>query len=193
MITLKDLSAAKKFVKKMNALDYDYYSRKQSDVAYDLCTQSKTERSDNVEALVMELFSRAGYITRRKGGTNQRYDLWAGHEKIEIKSSLAEKCVTRRGEIYYTYSFMGVKPECFDRLVLVYITPNGVDFRILTKRAVYARICNGELTRGREGYSIFHGKHSKIIGKDLSSFLGLTADKISVESYQRRKLCPTGA
>ena len=181
MITLKDLSAAKKFVKKMNALDYDYYSRKQSDVSYDLCTMSKTERSDNVEALVMKLFERSGYNLYKMGGTNKRYDLWANEEKIEIKSSLAEKCVNRKGEIYYTYSFMGVKPECFDRLVLAYITPNGVDFRILTKRAVYARICNGELTRGREGYSICHGKHSKIIGKDLSSFLGLTADKISVE------------
>jgi hypothetical protein len=193
MITLKDLSEAKKFVKKMNALDYDYYSRKQSDVAYDLCTQSKTERSDNVEILVMTLFDRAGYDLDRRGGTNQRYDLWANDERIEVKSSLAEKHVNRKGEVYYTYSFMGVKPELFDRLVLVYITPYGVDFRILTKRAVYGRICNGELKRGRGGYSILHNKNSKIIGKDLSSFLGLTADKISVESYQRRKLCPTGA
>ena len=181
MITLKDLSAAKKFVKKMNALDYDYYSRKQSDVSYDLCTMSKTERSDNVEALVMKLFERSGYNLYKMGGTNKRYDLWAGHEKIEVKSSLAEKCTNRRGETYYTYTFPGVKPRCFDRLVLAYITPNGVDFRILTSRAVYARICNGELTRGREGYSIHHGKHSRIIGQDLYSFLGLTADKISVE------------
>lgn len=193
MITLKDLSAAKKFVKKMNALDYDYYSREQNSVSYDLCTQSKTERSDNLEALVMQLFASAGYITRRKGGTNQRYDLWAGHEKIEVKSSLAEKCTNRRGETYYTYTFPGVKPRCFDRLVLVYVTPYGVDFRILTQRAVYARICNGELTRGREGYSIHHGKYSRIIGQDLYSFLGLTADKISVESYKRSELCLTGA
>lgn len=193
MITLRDLSAAKKFVKKMNAKDYYYYSREQSDVAYDLCTQSKTERSDNVEALVMKLFGRAGYDLDRKGGTNQKYDLWAGNEKIEVKSSLAKRRVDRKGEIYYTYSFMGVKPHCFDRLVLVYITPYGVDFRILTSRAIYGRICNGELKRGEDGYSIYHGKNSKIIGKDLSSFLGLTADKISVESYQRRKLCPTGA
>jgi hypothetical protein len=193
MITLKDLSAAKKFVKKMNAMDYDYYSPKQNPVSYDLCTQSKTERSDNIEALVMELFGRAGYDLDKKGGTNQRYDLWAGSEKIEVKSSLAEKRVTRRGQVYYTYTFMGVKPQCFDRLVLVYITPYSVDFRILTKRAVYARICNGELTRGREGYSIYHGKHSKIIGKDLYSFLGLTADKNKVQSTQRRTQCLTGA
>lgn len=182
MITLKDLSAAKKFVKKMNSMDYDYYSPKQNRISYDLCTMSKTERSDNVEALVMKLFERSGYNLYKMGGTNKRYDLWANEEKIEIKSSLAEKCVTRRGEIYYTYSFMGVKPECFDRLVLSYITPNGVNFRILTKRAVYARICKGKLTRGREGYSIYHSKHGKIIGKDLYSFLGLTTDKNSVQS-----------
>ena len=60
MITLKDLSAAKKFVKKMNAKDYYYYSREQNAVAYDLCTQSKTQRSDNMEAIVMELFGPLG-------------------------------------------------------------------------------------------------------------------------------------
>lgn len=182
MITLKELSAARKFVKKMNAMDYKHYSPKQNRIAYDLCAMSKTERSDNVEALVMGLFDRSGYNLYKMGGTNKSYDLWANEEKIEVKSSLAEKCVTRRGLIYYTYSFMGVKPECFDRLVLAYITPNGVDFRILTKRAVYARICNGGLTRGREGYTIYHSKHSKIIGQDLYSFLGLTTDKISVRS-----------
>lgn len=182
MLTLKDLSAAKKFVKKMNAMDYNYYSPKQNAVSYDLCTQSKTERSDNVEALVMQLFERSGYNLYKMGGTNKKYDLWANDEKIEVKSSLAEKRVSRNGEVYYTYSFMDVKPELFDRLVLVYITPNGVNFRILTKRAVYARICNGELKRGRGGYSILHNKNSKIIGKDLYSFLGLTTDKISVES-----------
>lgn len=177
MITLKDLYAAKKFVKKMNAMDYKYYSPKQNAVSYDLCTMSKTERSDSVEALVMKLFQRSGYNLYKMGGTNKRYDLWANEEKIEIKSSLAEKCVTRKKEIYYTYFFPGVKPECFDRLVLAYITPNGVDFRILTQRAVYARIRKGKLTRGREGYSICHSKYSRIIGKNLYSFLGLTADK----------------
>jgi hypothetical protein len=177
MLTLKDLHKAKKLVKEMYAKDYDYYSPEQNDVSYDLCTQSKTERSDNTEALVMTLFGYAGYDMAKKGGTNQRCDLWAGTEKIEVKSSLAEKRATRRGQVYYTYTFPGVKPECFDRLVLVYVTPYNVDFRILTKRAVYARICNGELKRGREGYSIYHGKHSKMIGQDLYSFLGLTTDK----------------
>ena len=177
----------------MNAKDYYYYSREQNAVAYDLCTQSKTQRSDNMEAIVMELFGRAGYDLERKGGTNQRYDLWAGIEKIEVKSSLAKRRVDRKGNVYYTYAFMGVKPRCFDRLVLAYITPYGVDFRILTSRAVYARICNGELKRGEGGYSIYHSKNSKIIGKDLYSFLGLTADKISVESYKRSELCLTGA
>jgi hypothetical protein len=141
----------------------------------------------------MKLFERGGHNLYKMGGTNKRYDLWANDEKIEVKSSLAEKCVPRKRASYYTYSFSGVKPECFDRLVLAYITPNGVDFRILTKRAVYARIRKGKLTRGREGYSIGHSKHSRIIGKDLYSFLGLTTDKIRIESRQRRELCPTGA
>ena len=181
MVTLKELSAAKKFVKKMNAMDYKHYSPKRNAAAYDLCTMSKTERSDNVEALVMQLFERSGYNMYKMGGARS-CDLLANEEKIEVKSSLAEKCVSRNGLIYYTYCFPGVKPECFDRLVLAYIRPYGVNFRILTKRAVYARICNGGLTRGREGYSICHSKHSKIIGQDLYSFLGLTTDKISVES-----------
>ena len=178
MVTLRDLYAAKKFLKKMYALDY--YSPKQSKLSYELCTMSNSERGDASEVLVMRMFKRSGHNLYKMGGNNKRYDLWANDERIEVKSSLAEKRVSRKGEVYYTYSFMDVKPELFDRLVLVYITPNGVNFRILTKRAVYARICNGELKRGRGGYSILHNKNSKIIGKDLYSFLGLTTDKHSV-------------
>jgi hypothetical protein len=111
------------------------------------------------------------------GGTKQKYDLWANEEKIEIKSSLARQKQARDG-VYYTYSFSDIKPECFDRLVLVYICPEGLKLRILTRRAVYARISSKVLRRGANGYSIYHNRNSKMIGQDLYSFLGLTADKV---------------
>jgi len=193
MVTLKELSDAKKFLRKMYAKDYPHYSPEQSEVSYELCTMSKTERSDSVEVMVMDMFERGGYNVDKRGQTNNKYDVWADNEKIEVKSSMAKKHHDEKGNVYYTYSFKGVKPECFDRLVLAYVSPNGIDFRVLTNRAVYARICNGELKRGEAGFSICHNKNSKIIGKDLYSFLGLTADKNKVQSTQRREKCLTGA
>jgi hypothetical protein len=181
MLTLKNLSAAKKFLKKMYAKDYPYYSPEQNDLSYELCTMSNTERSDSVEVMVMDMFDYSGQNIYKMGGNNKKYDLWANEEKIEIKSSLARQKTTRGG-VYYTYSFVDIKPECFDRLVLVYISPEGLKLRILTKRAVYARIAGKMLKRGQDGYSIYHNKNSKMIGQDLYSFLGLTADKNSVES-----------
>jgi hypothetical protein len=183
MLTLKDLSAAKKFLKKMYALDY--YSPKQDVLSYELCTMSNTERSDTVEVMVMRMFERSGQNIYKMGGNNKKYDLWANDEKIEIKSSLARQKITRNS-IYYTYSFVDIKPECFDRLVLAYISPEGLKIRILTKRAVYARISGKMLKRGAAGYSICHNRNSKMIGQDLYSFLGLTTDKNSVELQKRR-------
>ena len=177
MLTLNDLSVAKKFLKKMYAKDYPYYSPEQNDLSYDLCTMSNTERSDSIEVMIMKLFEQGGQNIYKMGGNNKRYDLWANEEKIEIKSSLARQKKARDG-IYYTYSFVDIKPECFDRLVLAYICPEGLKLRILTKRAVYARISGKVLKRGANGYSIYHNRNSKMIGQDLYSFLGLTADKI---------------
>jgi hypothetical protein len=182
VLTLKDLSAAKKFLKKMYAKDYPYYSPEQNDLSYDLCTMSNTERSDSIEVMIMKLFEQGGQNIYKMGGNNKRYDLWANEEKIEIKSSLARQKKARDG-IYYTYSFVDIKPECFDRLVLAYICPEGLKLRILTKRAVYARISGKVLKRGANGYSIYHNRNSKMIGQDLYSFLGLTADKNRVESH----------
>ena len=182
VLTLKDLSAAKKFLKKMYAKDYPYYSPERNSLSYDLCTMSNTERSDSVEVMVMKLFERSGKNIYKMGGNNKRYDLWANEEKIEIKSSLARQ-KNARGNVYYTYSFADIKPECFDRLVLVYICPEGLRLRILTQRAVYARISGKVLKRGTNGYAMCHNRNSRMIGQDLYSFLGLTADKNRVESH----------
>lgn len=181
MLTLKDLSNAKKFLKKMYAKDYDYYSPKQDSLSYKLCTMSNTERSDSIEVMVMKLFERSGQNIYKMGGNNKKYDLWANEEKIEIKSSLARK-KNARGNIYYTYSFVDIKPECFNRLVLAYISPEGLKLRILTQRAVYARISAKMLKRGANGYAMYHSRNSRMIGQDLYEFLGLTADKHRVES-----------
>lgn len=172
MITLKDLDCAEKILQKGYALDY--YSPKKNKLAYKLCGMNPVERSDKLEAIIFSLLKKKGYNVYRMGGLKKRYDLWANDERIEVKSSLAERCVTRKGDEYYTYTFPGVKPECFDRLVLVYVTPTGVELSILTKRAVYARIRSGNLKRGAQGYSIYQGKGSKTIGRKFSNFLELT-------------------
>ena len=128
-----------------------------------------------IEAMIWLLFKQNGYNVYKMGGLKKKYDLLVNEEKIEIKSSLAERCVSRNKTVYYTYSFSGIKPEYFDRLVLAYITPGGVELNILTQRAVYARIRNGYLTRGSQGYAIRQGKDSKTIGQKFSNFLELTS------------------
>jgi hypothetical protein len=173
MLTLKDLSSAKKQIEESYALNH--YSKKRNALANKLCCSNPVTRSEEVETLVWLLFKQCGYNVYRMGGLKKKYDLWANDEKIEVKSSLATKCSSRNSQEYYTYTFPGIKPECFDRLVLAYITPNGVEFSILTQRAVYARIRNGKLKRGPQGYSIYHGKGRRMIGQSFSNFLTLTS------------------
>ena len=173
VLTLKDLSAAKKFLKKSYAVDH--YSPKQNRLSYELCSMNPVERSDNIEAMIWGLFSNRGYNVYKMGGLKKKYDLWVNDEKIEVKSSLASKRTMRNGQVYYTYTFSGVKPEHFDRLVLVYVAPTGIEINILTKRAVYARIRSGDISKGPQGYSIYHGKSARMIGQKFSNFLELTS------------------
>ena len=170
-ITLKDLAAAEKRIEQSYALDH--YTKQQNALTYKLCRSNPVTRSEKVEAIVFELFKKNGHNVYMMGGLKKKYDLWVNDEKIEVKSSLAKKCVTRDRKIYFTYTFPGIKPECFDRLVLAYVMPNGIKLSVLTQRAVYARISKGNLKRGPQGYALYHGRDVRAIGQEFSNFLGL--------------------
>ena len=173
MFTLQELDEATDFLEKSYSLPH--YSSEQNDVCYRLSRMNSVSRSEQLEVLVMKRFERNGHNVYRMGGTKKKYDVWVNDERIEVKSSLATKCTPRKGQTYYTYSFSGIKPECFHRLVLAYITPTGIKLHILTRRAVYARIRSGNLTRGTQGYTFGHRKNSRVIGQDFHNFLELTS------------------
>ena len=173
MLTLRDLDFANRFLNKHYALPY--YSAQKNKLANKLCRMSRGERGDKIEAMVLGLFIRCGYNVHKMGGLKNKCDIWVNDEKIEIKSSLAERNTNKKGEEYYSYTFAGVKPDCFDRLVLAYVKPNGVELRILTKRAVYARIRKNNLSKsGSQGCSLYHGKNDKMMGRPFYDFLELT-------------------
>jgi hypothetical protein len=173
MLTFEDLANAQTFLEKTYALKH--YSREKNELSYSLCAMNAVQRSDTIEAMILGLYRKCGYNTYRLGGTKKNFDLFANEEKIEVKSSLAKECKTRKGTIYYTYSFSGIKPEYFDRLILAYVTPHELHLRILTKTAVYARIRKGCFTRGNQGYGLRHNKGDNMIGQKFSNFLQLTS------------------
>lgn len=173
MLTLKDLNFATKFLKQHYALPY--YSAQKNKLAYELCGMSRGERGDKIEAMVLGLFIRCGYNVHKMGGLKNKCDIWVNDEKIEIKSSLAFRKTNKKGEEHYSYKFSGVKPNCFDRLVVAYVKPTGVELRILTKTAVYAKIRKGNLTQDKYGYALCHGKNDKMMGRPFSDFLQLTS------------------
>lgn len=172
MFTMQDLADVDKFLQE--SYELPYYSPEQNDLCYELSRVNPVCRSERVEVLVMKEFERNGYNVYRMGGLKKKYDIWVNDERIEVKSSLAAQHITRKGHTYYTYSFPGIKPECFHRLVLAYVTPTGIELNILTRRAVYARIRNGNLTRGHQGYTFGHGKSCRrAIGQKFSNFVGV--------------------
>ena len=174
MLTLKDLNFATKFLQKHYALPY--YSAQKNKLAYKLSVMNRGERGDKIEAMVLGLCIRCGYNVYKLGGTTNKYDIWVNDEKFEIKSSLAVRHTNKKGEEYYSYTFAGIKPDCFDRLVLAYVKPNGVELRTLTKSAVYARIRKNNLSRSSgQGCNLFHGKNDKMMGRPFYDFLELTS------------------
>lgn len=182
MFTLKDFRVAEKHIRRENLLKYYHRKTEDAQLCHNLCGMNFVQRSELIEVLVLYEYIKHGYNVYQMGGTTQHYDLWANDEKVEIKSSIAKQRRTRSGHYYYTYSFPGIKPECFDKLILAYITPEKLKLRMLCKKSVLNRICKDNLIRGKKGYTLCHNKKDRFIGKDFVLSSGLTTDNLSVES-----------
>jgi hypothetical protein len=57
-------------------------------------------------------------------------------QRVEVKSSLARQLPSGR----HFYQFQNIKTKNFDKIVLVYITPNGIKTKTLTKKTMMKKL-----------------------------------------------------
>jgi hypothetical protein len=114
------------------------FSPKKSLLAYRLSKMSRNYRGTTIEMMLRDYFVRKGYVVKHIGRSN-RYDLYVNGKKIEVKSALARQ-KTVKGEIKYEYRFAHVCPSKFEKLIMVYISPEGLEMRTMDSRTAAKKL-----------------------------------------------------
>ena len=129
-------------------------------VAYRLSRMSRNYRGVAIERMVRDYYKKIGKTVFHVGG-NSSYDMIVNGHKIEVKSALAKMTVVG-GVVKYSYKFGHIRPANFSKLVLVFISPEGISARVMNSNTVAKY--TGSKNKHKD---LFVGK--KILGKVLAA------------------------
>lgn len=132
MITLKDLDRTlvelKGFHKKSP------FCPKKNMLSYRLSKMSSQYRGGVIERMIRDYYRKKGKRVVYFSGTYP-FDMIVNGLKVEVKSALAKVAVVR-GRVNYTYNFKHICPKNFHKLVMVFVSPEGVQVRVMDSRTV---------------------------------------------------------
>lgn len=103
-------------------------------LAYRLSKMSSQYRGGAIERLVRDYYIGSGKDVTYIGGSNS-YDMIVNGRKIEVKSSLAKMSIVG-GVVKYNYKFQHICPNNFHKLVMVFVSPEGLTARVMDSRTV---------------------------------------------------------
>lgn len=160
MFTLKSLMRSLKNVRDSDNMAC--FSRKKSKLAYRLSRMSSQYRGRVIEDMVKEY-----YLSKKRSvwyyGGSHPFDMRVDGKRIEVKSALARN--NTNGNSKYTYNFQHIKPHNFDKLILVFIAPEGIKTRVVDSRTVAK-----QMGSRKKHKALYVGKKdSKPIGKAVSA------------------------
>ena len=158
MFTIKSLDKALGEIRNINKKSP--FCPKKHLVAYRLSKMSRNYRGGVVERMVRDYYKKMGKAVFHIGG-NSSYDMLVNGHKIEVKSALAKVNIVG-GVIKYTYKFGHIRPANFSKLVLVFISPEGITARVINSNT--AAKYTGSKNKHKD---LYVGK--KIFGKVLAA------------------------
>lgn len=103
-------------------------------LAYRLSRMSSQYRGGVIERMIRDYYKDAGHTVSYIGGSHS-FDMLVNGRKIEVKSSLARMTIVG-GIIKYTYKFQHICPNNFHKLVMVFVSPEGLTARVMDTRTV---------------------------------------------------------
>lgn len=137
-----------------------HFCPKKSLLSYRLSKMSSQYRGQVLEKMVRDY-----YISRQKKvvyfGGNASFDMLVDNKRIEVKSALAKMDIVR-GKIQYSYNFRHICPHNFHKLVLVFVSPFGINIRVMDTQTVAKYL--GARKQHRSLYI-----RKKILGKALAA------------------------
>ncbi len=130
MFTLKHMNKVLGEIKGLG--NKSVFSLKKNRLCYSLSKLNNQHRGAIIEKMVRDRLIMQGMRVKYIGGTNS-FDMLVNGQRVEIKSSLA-RSVCCNGK--YFYSFQNIKTKNFDKIILVYISPNGLKMKTFSKKAI---------------------------------------------------------
>lgn len=112
----------------------NYFCPKKNLLAYRLSKMSRNYRGVTMERMIRDYYISKRFNVKYMGGTNP-FDMLVNGKKIEVKSALASVKIVR-GKKKYTYKFQHICTKNFHKLVLVFISPEGISTRTMDSRTV---------------------------------------------------------
>jgi len=149
MFTMRDFHKIKNSIKSISA--ENQFCPKKNKLAYTISQLNSTGTGEAGEKLMARYLRRQKYHVSRFGNVNPFDILLDGKIKCEVKT-----CTMRlksNGNHPREYVLHGVKPELFDILFMVFVTPEGIVTKWTDQKYVMNYLKNRK--RQRDGYYIY--------------------------------------
>lgn len=155
------------------------FNKKRSSKMRALSVLEKWQRAFVIERIVGEEASKAGNEVVHFGGVSS-FDILINGKRVEVKSALCRgpnmNFSDSKNAGYQQYTWAGIKPERFDYLVLVAVTPNGLRYKIVSSEECEHRM--RWYSYSNNGYNWYeNGKFARYRMKNISLLGGEIANK----------------
>lgn len=148
MFTMRDFNRIKHLLKVSNT--NNFYSENKNELCWKMSRLDSTAMGQAGELLMCDKLHRARYSVKPHGH-GQIFDILLNdHIRCEVKTA---KMILQDGRYKY-YKLQKIKPECFDILFMVFVTPRGIVFKWTESKYVTKYIQEYNCKRGKEGYTL---------------------------------------
>lgn len=129
MFTLKHMNKVLGEIKGLG--NKSVFSIKKNKLSYSLSRLNNQHRGIIIEKMIRDQLIVQGKRVKHIGGSN-RFDMLVNGQRVEIKSALARSLSKNK----YYYQFQNIKTKHFDKIILVYVSPNGLRTKTFTKKTM---------------------------------------------------------
>lgn len=128
------------------------FSPNKNALAYSLSQMNNQHRGMAVEKLVRDLLTKHGKRVEYIGGTHP-FDMKVNGKRVEIKSALPRVIETKTGRTMY-YQFQNIKTKNFDKIVLVFVTPNGLVTKTFSRKVMVQKLRKNKYYSNGKTYTV---------------------------------------
>ena len=132
MFTTKHLNRALGEISGLNKKSI--FSPRKNMLSYRLSKMSSQYRGNVLERMVRDYYKAIGKNVMHLGG-GASFDMLVDGRRVEVKSALARPHYSK-GKISYSYNFQHIRPDNFHKLIMIFVSPEGLDIRSMDSRTV---------------------------------------------------------